>query len=322
MSDWHENLPDVRSWQPRTDASEQLTNLFLKRCRHIEERILLRARSEKEGNIDNFDSGLGVEEIIREELSMLLPSRYSVRCGVLDDRYGRTVGDCDVVIFNELWFPFIKAGASEVSRRFHFPIEGVYAVLEVKTSLDYDSLDDAMSKLVACHRLHRPTTPANRVTENSAVNGCPHGVLNPLYSGIIATSLRPGLSLEDLSNRFFTICKELRRHEVVRSICVLGHGSVEWGIRTQNGEIQPATFRKDYELPIIPVFSRTEVLGSALYSFASHLLLGLYHAILSPEDLYAKYGPGKHRVSAPKGIETALAPGECPQVRDPESPVV
>src|SRR5262245_47719400 len=151
MPEWNSELPDVSKWQPREDASERLAKLFFKRCQQIEERILLRTKAERDGTIDNFDCGLGIEDIIRDELSKLLPARYSVHCGVVNDRYGRTVGDCDVVIFNELWFPFIRSGAAEASRRFHFPVEGVYGVLEIKSSLDYTSLDEAMAKLVACH---------------------------------------------------------------------------------------------------------------------------------------------------------------------------
>jgi len=33
------------------------------------------------------------------------------------------------------------------SRKFHFPIEGAYAALEIKASLDLKSLDDAMENL-------------------------------------------------------------------------------------------------------------------------------------------------------------------------------
>jgi hypothetical protein len=71
MSAWEDNLPDVTTWQPREDAADRLAKLFFKRCRQIEERILLRSKAEKEGVLDNFDSGPGVEDIFREELSQL-----------------------------------------------------------------------------------------------------------------------------------------------------------------------------------------------------------------------------------------------------------
>jgi hypothetical protein len=242
-----------------------------------------------------------------------------VRCGTVDDRYGRTVGDCDVVVFNEHWFPFIKAGAAEVSRKFHFPIEGVYSVIEIKSSLNFEALDDAMRKLVACQRLHRPTAPGNRITENRWISGCPHSVSNPLYTAVFAVGLSSGTSFEDLISRFFAISKRLERHEVVRSLCVLGEGAVTWGVK-EPSESKAATFSRDYDKPIHPVFHRKDALGSAFYPFANDLLLSLYHSILAPEDLQTKYGLNRHAVKVPKDSEVSLPPGKPPQVRDPEDP--
>lgn len=267
----------------------------------------------------NFDSGLGIEDIFREELSQLLPSRYSVRCGAIDDRYGRTAGDCDVVVFNEHWFPFIRAGAAEVSRKFHFPIEGVYSVIEIKSSLSFAVLDDAMSKLVACNRLHRPNTPGNRITENRSITGCPHSVANPLYTAIVAVSLAPNISFEEVINRFFAVCKKLQRHEVVRSLCVLGEGTVTWGVREPN-ESKPATFSRDYDKPIHPMYHRKDKIGSAFHPFANDLLLNLYHSLLAPEDLQTKYGLNKHAIKVPINADVCLPPSDPPQVRDPENP--
>ena len=101
-------LPDTTEWQPRDSASETLQAAFLKRCIGLEKMIHLRAQLEKETNIDNFDSGPGVEDIIRDELRKLLPDRYSVRTGVINDRYGKTCGDCDIIVFNDIWFPAIN----------------------------------------------------------------------------------------------------------------------------------------------------------------------------------------------------------------------
>src|SRR5205085_7715913 len=115
---------------------------------------------------------------------------YSISAGVINDRNGKTAGDFDVILFNELWFPKVKVGATFQSRRAHYPIDGVYAVCEVKQTLDFKTLDDAMKKLVTCHRLNRPQTYAKRLTENRESVSCIHGLTNPLYSFILATDLR------------------------------------------------------------------------------------------------------------------------------------
>lgn len=319
--DWSDNLPDVGTWWPRV-ATDRLSSLFFERCRQIEERILMRAAAERAGCVDPFDSGIGIEDIIREELTLLLPSRYAVRAGTIDDRYGETAGDCDIVLFNETWFPAVRAGATKQSRKIHFPIEGVYAVLETKSTLDFKSLDDALAKLVTVHRLHRPTTHGNRLVENRYINPSPdRDVANPLYSEVIATRVASSVTFEELINRFFAICKSLPRVDVVRSLCVIGEGAVTWGIRAAN-EIKTATFGHDYDTPLVPVYHRAQVVGSGFYPLVVDLLQNLNRMILSPEDLGVKYGLGGHGVSAPASGEAILSPGTRPHVYDPEDPTV
>lgn len=302
-------LPDTTQWQPRESASGKLKSSFLQRCTGLETEIRLRAKFEKGMNVDNFDSGPGVEDIIREGLAQLLPSRYSVKAGVIIDRNGNTAGDFDIVVFNEQWFLAVKAGATTRSRRVFLPIDGVYAVCEVKQTLDFKSLDQAMEKLVSCHRLNRPRTHANRIVENREGSSCTHGLSNPLYSAIIATDLREGIELESVINRFFDINKTLRRLEIVRALCVLGEGTVTWSFKDNEGEVKPALFMlEDLYLPIFPVYHKIPHVGSALYRLMADLLLHLYHSVLAPEDIAVSYGPDIHSVSIPKSSDIALKP--------------
>jgi hypothetical protein len=303
------NLPDTSKWQPREDKVGKLQESFLKRCIGLEKAIRFRVQLEKEMNIDNYDSGPGVEDILREELRYLLPSRYSVRSGVINDRRGRTAGDCDIIIFNDFWFPAIKAGATPESRRFHFPIEGVYSVCEVKQSLDYQVLDKAMEKLVVCHRLERPMTNANRLVENWDLDGCFHGLKNPLYSAIVATTLKEGIEMDQLVNRFFDINKTVERLEVVRCLCVLGHGTVTWGFKHLDGDRRPALFmREDIFAPIFPAYHKVPDTPSALYAFLSDLFLHLYQSVLAAEDIAIAYGPKEVTTKIPTSPEIVLEP--------------
>jgi hypothetical protein len=45
----------------------------LSRCKAVEQQILLRSKLEQGLNVDNFDSGVGVEDIVRDELRRVLP---------------------------------------------------------------------------------------------------------------------------------------------------------------------------------------------------------------------------------------------------------
>lgn len=160
------SIPNTNEWQPRKDTQENLKEIFYKRCIHVESAIKDRVNKEQELNIDNFDSGSGVEDIIREEFSKILPSRYFITKGVVNDRNGFSAGDQDLIIFKKTWFPFLKSGATSESRRFHFPIEGVYAIGEIKQTLTISNLDLALQKLVIGKRLERPKTGRTRITEN------------------------------------------------------------------------------------------------------------------------------------------------------------
>ena len=306
------DLPNATEWQPRDSATETLQSVFLKRCVAVERSIRVRAQGEREMNIDNFDSGLGVEDILREELAKILPSRYNVTRGVLVDRDGKTGGDYDIVVFNETWFPQVKAGATDLSRRNYYPVEGVYAVGEVKQTLDYASLDSAMRKLVLAHRLIRPPTFAKRLVENRESGSCKHGLSNPLYSFVLATGLADKVSLESLIDRFYDINKQLKRLEVIRALCVLGHGTVVWSFRDPvQGGLTPALFMLDdlYD-PIVPAYFHVDDVTSALFALVSNLMLHLFESVLAPEDIAALYGTPNRNVKGPKSDEIALQPDQ------------
>jgi hypothetical protein len=179
----------------------------------------------------------------------------------------------------------------------------------VKQTLDFHSFDQAMEKLVTCHRLNRPRTHANRIAENREGSSCTHGLSNPLYSAIIAADLKKGVELESVINRFFDINKTLKRLEIVRALCVLGEGTVTWSFKDDGGEVRPALFMlEDLYLPIFPVYHRMPHVGSALYRLMADLLLHLYHSVLAPEDMAVSYGPDIHSVDIPKSSDIALKP--------------
>src|SRR4051794_38553514 len=89
--------PNSIDWFPRRLSRDSLKQAFFERCLGVEQILMLRAELERRMNIDNFDSGPGFEDILREEMARLLPDRFSVRAGVVSDSEGSSAGDCDVV---------------------------------------------------------------------------------------------------------------------------------------------------------------------------------------------------------------------------------
>lgn len=306
-------LPSTKKWKPKDSSTETLDTIFLRNCLASEKVIILKSGLEKKMNINNFDSGFGLEEIIREEIRKILPNRYSVYSGVINDKDGKTAGGVDLVIFNDTWFPKIKSSHEKGSGKVYFPIEGVYAVGEIKQTLDYKSLDDALRKLVICHRLNRAKNSGERIVENFELDSYQSSISNPLYSFILAANVREGIDIEILINRFFDINKTLRRREVIRALCVLGKGNISWGYYDEEkDEIKPALFKnKDLRLPIFPVFHRVPDVESAFYPLITDLLLNLYHSVLTPEDIAATYGYSSlllPKVKIPKSKDLYLEP--------------
>ena len=286
------DLPNSDLWHP-THASETLSAAFAKRCAAAQELIRTRIEAERRMAIYNFDTGLPIEEIVREQISDLLPFRYAIRAGTVVDAQGYTAGDCDIVVFNDLWCPIIKTGPTRSSRHVMLPIEGVYAVGEVKQTLTEAALDESMKKLVKIHRLARPHTFAHRIVENREGDSCTHGLTNPLFSFVLAFDVETGNTFEELINRFFDICRNLKRLEVVRALCVLGHGTVVWGFDDplDEGRGKPALFMEDDLFHrIYPVYFKEPAFGPALYNLASGLLLHLFHSVLGIEDVPDRYG--------------------------------
>jgi hypothetical protein len=168
-----------------------------------------------------------------------------------------------------------------------------------------------MEKLVVCHRLDRPWTNANRLVENYDLDGCFHGLKNPLYSAIVAISLKKGVDIDRLVERFFYINKTLKRHEVVRCLCVLGFGTVTWQFESLDGDIRPAVFmRDDVFASIFPAYHKVPKTPSALYAFLSDLLLHLYKSVLAAEDIAIAYGPKEFTAMRPTSPEIALDPDD------------
>jgi hypothetical protein len=302
-------LPNTTEWTPR-DASESLTAVYAAECNAAERRLLTGLQQEKALAVDNFDSGVPFENLVREEFHRLLPQRYAVTSGRLLDRYGKTAGNCDVVIFNDVWFSPVKAASTKESRNSCVPIEGVYGVGEVKQALSAAVLDEAMEKLVKCHRLHRPRTYAHRLVENREGCNCPHGLTNPLFSFILAGGVASGETLQSLIERFFDISKSLKRLELVRALCVLGEGTILWSFRhpSQPDQMYPAIFvEEDLFEPIFPVFSPADYRGPLLF-LIQMLQLSLFHVVLGPEDLAAIYSLDVKGVKSPAKADISLAP--------------
>ena len=286
---WKKPIPDVESWQPKLTGDITLRNSLMITCQLAQARILTRANAEIKFKVNNFDAGLGIEEVVREELSSILPSRYEVSPGLVSDRLGQTAGDCDLIVRDPKWSPIVKPGATTRSRRYHFPIEGVYAVTEVKQTLGRKELDSAMEKLVKVGRLYRTENPFGHITENQHIKALdrPGAILNPLHTTVLATRIPRRSTFEDVVNRFGEINAKLNRNEMVKMLCVLGYGTAWYSV--ESGKPYNATYMCDRNTPLIMQINRGEPENS-FYRYFVETLGHLNRSILGLGDLLSEYG--------------------------------
>jgi hypothetical protein len=182
-------------------------------------------------------------------------------------------------------------------------IESVYAVLEVKQTLTMDTLDDAMSKIVRCHRLFRPLLPEGRITENRGI-GAGTDVGNPLFSAIVGVRYGPGVTAQALLDRFIEINQNLKRLEVIQCLCILGEASFMWGWKPDNAQVDVvvAPFNgRDLTSDLYVVEASPKNGEPALSGLVSRMLSHLTNVVLSPTDFSVLYGAGERLTARDDG---------------------
>ena len=286
---WDEDLPNVGAWQPTASKADTLRSALMMTCQVAQRRIVARAGAEIAFNIENFDSGVSVEDIVREEVANLLPQRYAVSDGVVNDRCGKTAGDCDLLVRDHMWSPVIKPGATSRSHRFHFPIEGIYAAMEIKQTLGFRQLDDAMKKMVTLAGLKRPDSPYGHITENQHLEFLdkPGHILNPMHTSVFATKLGKGISFEEIVKRFSAINESLDRNSMVTMLCVLDQGTAWYSV--ESGNPFDADFMRDRNQPLILQVNVGEPENS-FYRLFQLMTTHLSRSVLYLVDTFAAYG--------------------------------
>lgn len=115
--------------------------------------IVQQLRSEVD-NINNLFhhqgvKGEGNETILRELLTKFIPKRFGVGTGIVIDRHGTQSRQCDIIIYDTLLYPSLL---SLTSVHF-FPVDIVYATIEVKTTLTHGSVQEALKNISSVKKL-------------------------------------------------------------------------------------------------------------------------------------------------------------------------
>jgi len=109
------------------------------------------------------EKGAATEEIWRMLMRKHLPARYQVDTGFIVDSNDTFSEQMDIVISDRQYSPLVF----ELGSRRIFPAESVYAVFEVKQTIDAELIMYARKKVGCVRKLHRTNLPVRDLSGNS-----------------------------------------------------------------------------------------------------------------------------------------------------------
>ena len=159
--------------------------------------------------------GAGAESNWLEMLCDHLPHRYQAETAFVLDAEGHQSEQIDIVIYDRQYTPELYNVAGQKI----IPAEGVYAVLEVKQTLDKGNIEYAGEKISSVRNLSRTSAPI--VHAGGEHESRP---LTPILGGILATSSGWNPPFGD---SFAASLTERAKEERLDIGCVAGAGGFE-----------------------------------------------------------------------------------------------
>lgn len=143
------------------------------------------------------------EAVVKSFLSTYLPTRYGVSSGEIVDHHGATSHQCDLIVYDHYNCPLLLAGKDVRI----FPAESVLAVIEVKSVLSANEIEDCVSKIRDLKNLTRE-------------NGPIPGIVFAYKSGWKENPIIR--STTELQKHY----RQLQGHQFIDLICILSDGLI------------------------------------------------------------------------------------------------
>lgn len=178
----------------------------------------MQSRFQKISNIHHpTDKGENRVCILKQFLENYLPRRYSIGNGEIIDSHDVCSRQCDIVIYDELNCPkLLNEKSSQV-----FPSESVYAVIEVKSSLDNKSLGESIENIKSVKSLSKESVLSKQLAPNVSSKG----TQNPKTLGLVF-AYTSNMELESITKMFSKLNKEVEMEHRINMICVLDKGLI------------------------------------------------------------------------------------------------
>lgn len=131
--------------------SEQNGKQFLQNAFALQQNLVAEQLKFAQTITHNGVLGAVKENIFISTLRSYLPNRYAVNSGIIIDSQGKTSDQIDIIIYDSQFTPNLL---TQDGHRY-IPAESIYAIFEVKSTVNSETLTYAMKKAMSVRSLHR-----------------------------------------------------------------------------------------------------------------------------------------------------------------------
>ncbi len=159
----------------------------------------------------NGVKGSAREDLLKDYLKKLLPEKYSISSGIVIDNNQHQSKQQDFIIYDAFNCPsFFKTDSNSI-----LPIESIYATVEIKSILDYSTLEQSVKNVESVRQLSK--LPNKNGIYNLYDNAYPLGFVLAYSSNY---------SLEQIQKRLFELNKKVDGNNQISIICILDQGLI------------------------------------------------------------------------------------------------
>ena len=201
--------------------------------------------------VHNGVKGSAREDLLKDYLKKLLPEKYTISSGIIIDNNQSQSKQQDFIIHDAFNCPsFFKTKSNTI-----LPIESVYATIEIKSTLDYSTLEQSVKNVESVRMLCK--LPNSNIICNQYDNFYPLGFVFAYYSNY---------SLEQIQKKLFELNQSVDSKHQVSIICILDKGLI---FNVQKNNVKDVTLIPSNDTLLARSDSNIE---NTLYSFYLFLL--------------------------------------------------
>lgn len=155
--------------------------------------------------------GTSREDVLRQRIKELLPQKFTVGNGIITDCQGKQSRQQDFFVYDAFNSPtFLQTESSCI-----IPVESVYATIEVKSTLNKDTLRQSVENIKSVKEL-----------ELSVLHNSPFipQKYNYIFGAIFAYSSET--TIETIAKNLGEFCKEIPYSQQPNIVCILNQGII------------------------------------------------------------------------------------------------